>query len=179
MLPLPDAPVTPRVVKVPPPPTFRGAPDCLRATFSCLDQFDKSRGNSLSRRAGLRYEKDVHLFLRGVWKERYRPHPWVQFFTPEGRRYCCPDGLVINVAGDHVIVVEAKLSHTSDAWWQLRKLYQPVLQVLYGPTVKIDVLEITRNYDPGTPFPEKVELLSDLGDVWFLGGKFGVFKWKK
>ncbi|MFQ5741977.1 MAG: hypothetical protein ACE5HV_00130 [Acidobacteriota bacterium] len=46
------------------------------------------------------------------------------------------------------------MRHTSDAWWQIRKLYEPVLRSVFGPDWDYPVLEVVMWFDPDTPFPE-------------------------
>ena len=183
MLPLPNVPFFPheaKVVKVPPPPRFRPAgSDVVRATWSSMCHFSQTEGNTPARKRGIKYEQDVHDHLSKVWPRYYRVHPWILFVCKSGRRYCCPDSIVVNESNDHVVIFEVKATHTSEAWWQLRRLYAPVVEKLYGPTSRVEVVEVTTKYDPATPFPEEVKILKSTDDVWSLEGKFGVLVWKR
>jgi len=131
---------------------------------------------TLSQRAGLRYEAKVQRLLAERWPASYRPAIWIEFraspLPAEGRtacissftspwRLCQPDGLLD--ADDTIVVLELKAQHTQNAWWQLRKLYQPVVQALY-PSRSVRVCEVCQSYLPGA-FPEDVRLLSSLDDL--------------
>lgn len=74
-------------------------------------------------------------------------------------------------------MVEIKFQHMPEAWWQLRKLYQPALEFkLRRP---VFVLEVCKSYDPAMPFPEPIELVENLWEFCNAPRKvFGVFQWK-
>lgn len=129
----------------------------------------------VAKAAGLRYEAAVKKYLRkelslvqfGVW--------W-GYSDDLGWRKCQMDGLV-EVNGVFTII-EVKGRHTSDAWWQLRRLYEPVLRSL--GVEKINLLEVCRSFDPAVAFPEEVELVGDVKE-WCaqLREKMGVFSWRQ
>jgi hypothetical protein len=76
-----------------------------------------------------------------------------------------------------IIVVEMKLQHTAEAWWQLRYLYLPVLTKAFPPSLwKFAVCEVTKWYDPATVFPERVKLKAEVLDT--APDEFGVHIWK-
>lgn len=84
--------------------------------------------------------------------------PWIQYQNG-ALRFCQPDALLF-LPGNQIVIVEAKLTHTADAYWQLRLLYEPVLRILY-PEACIHVLEITRSFDPAVAMPEEMVLFFD------------------
>jgi hypothetical protein len=53
---------------------------------------------------------------------------------------------------------EVKARFTSDAWWQLRKLYEPVVRAAFSPKTLLSVI-ICRSFDPSVAFPEPYELV--------------------
>jgi hypothetical protein len=62
-----------------------------------------------------------------------------------------PDGILkIN---NTLVIIEVKLTHTERAWWQLRRLYLPLLAQLVVPGTNISTVEICRSYDPDISFP--------------------------
>jgi len=71
--------------------------------------------------------------------------------------------------------VEAKYQHTSDAWWQLRQLYIPVLQFMF-PAFELIACEVTKWYDCAVAFPEPVSLSRTVHEAD--EGKFNVHIWK-
>ena len=109
----------------------------------------------------MRYERKVQKHLLFEYPDTYIPSPWIRFREEgsERLRWCQPDGLDINPYKGIVTCCEIKYSHTSDAWWQTRKLYLPVLAHIFASTLwSIQVCEIVKWYDPAILFPESVEL---------------------
>lgn len=73
---------------------------------------------------------------------------------------------------EHVGIVEVKLSHTNSAWWQVRKLYEPIIRFMF-PHATVSALEVTRFYDPHqNRFPEPIVPIEDPLEVPI--GKFGM-----
>jgi len=98
-------------------------------------------------RAGIRYErkvsKQLKLDLPGIWIS-----PWFRFQTELGdTRWCQPDALL--VGKDQVVLFEVKVRSTSDAWWQLEKLYKPVVEKAFGRTVE-GLVMVCKHFDPAT-----------------------------
>jgi len=77
-----------------------------------------------------------------------------------------------------IIIIETKRLHTPNAWFQLRKLYQPVLRALF-PVEEIRVCEICNLYDPQGAFPEPITLIDSFDRLTALGeDAFYVLPWK-
>lgn len=164
-----------------PPRGFRPA-EGVRSAWSCGEAGPFGRAPSpirgtAAQKAGLRYERKVHEHLSSVFGSLYRPSQWFRFEDQHGRmRWCQPDGLLC--VRDVALVFEVKARHTSDAWWQLRRLYAPVVsRALYARTVGLCC--IVRSYDASVPFPEPLEWVDDLRH-WAEGpfDRMGVFSWK-
>jgi hypothetical protein len=95
------------------------------------------------------------------YPEWYVESPWIQFEDHHGRRWCQPDGLMVDLAYGAVLIVEIKYRHTSDAWYGLWQLYKPVLEFCLPSTIwHFGCLEICKWYDPNIPFPANVALTS-------------------
>lgn len=73
------------------------------------------------------------------------------YWTGKGPRNGFPDGLML--LNDRTVVFEIKVQHMPEAWWQLRRHYQLVLEQ-YRP-VPVQCCEIVKTYDAGMPFPEE------------------------
>ncbi len=109
---------------------------------------------SAAQLAGLRYERKVRDKLGevlpsaefGVWWGYYDGSMW---------RRCQTDGILVDGC---LTIFEVKARHTIDAWWQLRKLYQPVLSV-WRPDLKVNVVEVCPMVDPAVEFPEPIKRL--------------------
>ena len=124
---------------------------------------------------GIRYEKRVHALYEHRFGSAYVASPWFRFAEVgvEKPRWCQPDGLLIDIDAGIITIVECKLQHTSDAWWQLRWLYLPVISKAFpGTAWEFRILEVTKWYDCATAFPEKVKMCADILHV--RSGEFGV-----
>jgi hypothetical protein len=72
-------------------------------------------------------------------------------------RWIQPDGLIYDFMLGKLTIVEIKLKHTDRAWWQIRRLYQPVLEfLLRDGGWKFTALEVCHYCDAHTSFPERV-----------------------
>ena len=92
--------------------------------------FGRSRLTPVQR-AGLAYERKVLRQARAAWAPRGAEvlhNPWIRYFR-EKTRYCCPD-IVILTPGRGVIL-ECKLSWTSEAEEKVLGLYLPLAEELW------------------------------------------------
>lgn len=123
-------------------------------------------------RAGLRYEAKALAMLRESWQRLgdFLPGPWISFEDKHGVRRCQPDALL--VTEEHVLIVEIKHTHTQNAWWQLRRLYEPVVRAL-DKRLPIYVCEVCKFADPHAAFPEEI-CLWESPAVAMWPGKFNV-----
>ena len=166
-------------LKYPPPPNFMPAGRVLAARLSQDDPpfitETRSRG---SRAQGRNYEAKVQRYLVDAYPDAYLPAPWFRYETSGSRRghWCQPDGLLFNVRGGVITIVEVKLSHNSSAWWQVRHLYEPVVVACFGSVWRIAAVEVVRWFDPDAPFPETYCRAPDISKV--PAGAFGVHIWQ-
>ena len=146
----------------PAPAAFRPAGRVLRASFALPPAIKKKRYTG-RRLQGIRYERKVHEYLELLYGDRYVSSPWLRFFAEGKWRWCQPDGLLFDLQSGRITIVEVKYQHTSDAWWQVRHLYQPVLQAMFPEKLwSFDACEIVKWYDPDTRFPEKLVLAQEI-----------------
>lgn len=115
-----------------------------------------------AQKSGLRYEAKVHKYLAGIFGPAYRQSPWIHFLDDSGGRRCQPDGLIWHP--DFTVVVEVKIRHMVSAWWQLCRLYLPVVTVL-RPDKPVALLTIVRSYDPSVLWPEPPNLAPNIEAV--------------
>lgn len=105
------------------------------------------------------------------------PSPWIRFQENEDTRvrWCQPDALAFDPWAGRIIIIEVKYQHTSDAWWQLRRLYAPVVKALF-PGYDIHLAEVCKWYDPAIAFPEQVGMLPSVECASM--ERIGVHIWK-
>jgi hypothetical protein len=162
----------------PPPKRFKPARDVVWAkVYNGTPSFVEERKRRGKRALGIRYEKKVHGCMSLIYGEKYFSNPWIRFAESDGTlRWCQPDGIIIDITRGKIVIVEVKYQHTSDAWWQLRELYLPVLRTLFGKNWDYQVCEVVKWYDPATAFPEPVYLMKEVGLVH--SDRFGVHIWR-
>lgn len=112
--------------------------------------------------AGIRYEKQALSYLvectLGLPNVRVVEGPWYEFQCREGKvRHCQPDAVLFNKDQAVGIIVEVKLKHTPDSWWQLQEIYRPVLRVAHPDVRAWGILEICHWHDPATKFPQRYD----------------------
>lgn len=86
----------------------------------------------------------------------YLPSPWFRFRSSGARsdRWCQPDGLLFQPLERILTIVEVKLQHTSDAWWQTNQLYAPVVARVFPPDLwTYNIVEVVKWFDPSVYFP--------------------------
>jgi hypothetical protein len=107
---------------------------------------------------GVAYERKAQRYLAecaiGKPRAEYISGPWIEFEDASGRRWCQPDGLFLDHEHSVCIIAEIKYRHCAEAWWQLWRLYLPVVRVLYR-SYGYGCLEVVRYHDPQTPFPAR------------------------
>lgn len=149
--------------RIPAPDGFRPAGHVLTAEFTTPPALRKKRYSG-RRLAGVQYEKKVHAYLEQLYGERYVQSPWLKFFSDGKWRWCQPDALVIDLPRGRILIIEVKYQHTSDAWWQVRRLYEPVLRIIFPDVLwTYEFCEVVKWYDPAVDFPEKVVLAQEPG----------------
>lgn len=176
----PDRPV----VNVPAPAWFkpiRGAITDAQITGAMMKPaLSGGAQMSIAKQNGLRYERIVQEYLQLLalkFEAVYLPEPGIRFRDNSGFRVCYPDGLFIRAAS--AVIVEIKIQHMPEAWWQLRKLYEPVVKILF-PTTPTHVLEIVKTFDAAMPFPEEVDVVGNPENFLYIPNeKFGVSIWRQ
>jgi hypothetical protein len=96
---------------------------------------------------------------------KYIPGPWIEFYDPMLRQ-CQPDGLIIDARAGIVYLIEVKLKHCPEAYWQMRRLYLPLLRYLFPPSLwEIRCCEVVRWYDCDVRWPEPHVLREKILDT--------------
>lgn len=159
----------------PSPSWFRPAGKVTAARFDAKGPGFGPRRATGRRGEGLKYEAKALGRLDVLFPGKLVWGPWLRFSssTAPYERWCQPDGLLVDIQTGVLVVVEVKHHHTAEAWWQLEKLYKPVLKTLFPTDLwRIELLEVVRWFDPAVLFPCPTVLVSDPMSVPL--GKFGV-----
>jgi hypothetical protein len=132
-----------------------------------------------AQRAGKRYERHALKHLSKELGNAFIPSPWIRYQEAGNvTRWCQPDG-ILHIE-DFIAIFEIKIRFTSAAWWQLRKLYEPVIRRAFCAS-RIGVFLVTRAVDPSEPFPENFSVLDGLSPAvlrtWPLD-RTGVVLWR-
>ena len=167
----------------PPPRRFRPAGEVTFAEFISPPPFVVTRRTKNKARAdGIRYEKKAHKYLADTYEDECVIAPWITF-TSKGRTkpsYCQPDTILLDIRRGTITIIEIKIKHTADAWWQVRRLYLPVVQCIFGSDWEYIAVELTKWFDPHTKFPERFEFVNPADPLPKLSpDKFHVYIWNE
>jgi len=128
-------------------------------------RFIKPSVQTGNRKVGVKYEQKAQDYIQlqadklddqspGV---KVSHSPWLVFRSegdqPDHVRYCQPDCLLIDEWQRKLTIIEIKLQHCVEAHDQVRKLYEPVLKLMY-PDYLFAALELVQWHDPHINFPE-------------------------
>jgi len=130
---------------------------------------------SFARIAGLKYERGFLEYLRKKWSP-VTIHPHIHFRDDGAYRTAIPDGIAFTPNG--VVVFEVKSQHMPEAWWQLEKLYMPIISAAF-PDTEVRGIEVVKIYDPQIKWPGQYVLYNDLDDAIMGSSHLGVLKWRK
>jgi len=151
-----------------PPLDFLPITSCDWAEFSEIPpaflRETKRRGRRL---LGVKYERKAQAWLAGMFGSDYMPSQWLRYRDPQGRiRWCQPDGVYVDRSEKSLTIVEVKYSHTATAWWQLFRLYLPVLERLFdGHGYEFRCVEVCHWFDPAVRCPVKPRLRDSIVNV--------------
>jgi len=137
------------------------------------------RGKSAAQNDGLRFEEKVSRDFTSTYDYFLSQVPF-RFTTAYGTSKCILDGMLFkhHLLEEHeVVLIEMKRRHTADAWFQLRRLYFPVVQKAF-PRKSLRLLEVCKHYEPGVKLPEPYKLHKGMADFLESGSPFGVICWR-
>lgn len=121
--------------------------------------------------AGLRYEEKTQGVLSKMFAREglaYLPSPWFKYrrlSAPGRENFAQPDGLCPDVKRGIIFLVEIKIKHTADSYFQLLDRYVPLLDFYFNRPDrmwKIAPVEVCRWYDPMVAYPCKVVMQDNL-----------------
>lgn len=150
-------------VGVPPPTRFRALNGVPHDVHWRYQPYHPARGLTDAQKSGLRYETQVHDYLAPKLGSFYHVAPFITFRDGQSRRSCVPDAIHVDASG-RATIFEIKSQHMPEAWWQLRGLYEPVVQQLRFVNV-VSCVEVVRSYDPMMGFPEEITLFHNIAEL--------------
>lgn len=124
--------------------------------------------------AGLRYEEVAQKTIGQSFAEQglaYLPSPWFKYrrsSAPDRENFAQPDGICPDVNRGIIFLIEIKIKHTPDSYFQLLDKYVPLLDRFFNGRDrlwKIAPIEVCRWYDPHTAYPCKVTRIERLFDA--------------
>lgn len=164
-------------VEVPPPPGFRFVvPPIKSARWDNEVELFFPPGLTAAQKAGLRYEKKVLAELSDTLQRFLHIFPTIAFEDANGPGFGVPDAVIVDNHG--VCVIEVKSQHMPEAWWQLRRKYEPLVRAIH-PGEKIHLVEICRSLDCDMPFPETLKVVGSIAELRDMeDGTLGVLQWR-
>lgn len=138
----------------------------LRASVDWSGQYRPipTRPSRASARAGLRYERLVLGGLAAAFPGTFISHLPFSFQASK-HGWAIPDGLLFDFDRKAVLLLEVKLSHSGDAWYQLNKFYLPIVKEALK-CFRVVPVEICKSYDPWIVLPNPVVLLPRLEEAF-------------
>lgn len=137
----------------------------------------RATAQSASRRAGQNFQLQVGKRLANVFPFALTLEPWIDYEDDQGRGRCSPD-FVLDFMTGPIIVGEVKHTHSEQAWWQLRKLYEPLIRII-AVGREVAVLEVAKYASP-VRLPEEPEFIFAIEDIERLDpSRFSVLVWPR
>lgn len=120
---------------------------------------------SAAAKRGLSYERKVLKTLEGNFPRRFVSQLPFTFRTQAKTGWAIPDGLLFDFDARRVLLIEIKLSHSADAWWQLERFYLPIVAEALRAFTVIPV-EICRTFDPAVRLTKAPVLLTGVCEAF-------------
>ena len=153
---------------IPPPLDFTPLTQCEWAEYSeqapAFIRPTRKRGRRLQ---GIKYENKARAAFADRFGSAFMPSQWIRYRGEDGRiRWCQPDAVLHDKPSHSLTIIEFKYNHTDVAWWQLFRLYRPVLECLFnGYGYEFRCVEVCRWFDPSTRCSVRPQLREDVLDL--------------
>jgi hypothetical protein len=158
-------PSSPQLLKTRAPSNYR-AVGTIRWAKMLAEQpsFIRTNKTTGARARGVSYEGKALQMLSRRYADldvlaEFKPGPWFEYVDETGRHWCQPDAFAILPDGGGIIY-ECKYQHSAEAWFQIWRLYEPVLRFLY-PKISWQGMEICKWFEPSLPWPEQPTFTPD------------------
>ena len=127
------------------------------------------RPRNPAKKAGIRYENKVLKHFTEECGNRFIPGlPFLFQSIKSQPGRAVPDGLLFAKDWSAVSIVEVKLRHSGDAFYQLYKFYLPILEEVFRPALRVVCLEVCQFYDPFVKGYKPCEFIEKPDDVFSL-----------
>lgn len=132
---------------------------------------EAKRRKSGAKGAGLRYEERAQKLIEASLAREnliYVPSPWFKYrrhSAPDRENFAQPDGICPDVSRGIIYLIEIKIKHTIDSYFQLLDRYVPLLERYFNypeKLWKIAPIEVVRWYDPAIAYPCQVTMIQEL-----------------
>ena len=141
-----------------PPPRFRELKGRPMAVSKARPPRLHPASLSAAQHRGKKFEARVLEGLKEIWPD-VEIEQWWSFLDQGLYQVCQTDAVLLHE--DLTVVFEVKVQHSIDSWWQLRRLYEPVLRE-FRPKARVVLVEICKVFDPAIQWPEPFDLIEDL-----------------
>jgi hypothetical protein len=91
--------------------------------------------------------------------------PILEFTQGSKPQRAIPDALLFSADWNSICVIECKLRHTADAFYQLQAFYLPILSRIF-PSFRVCTLELCKFYDPGVRLPRSVAFVNTFDEAF-------------
>jgi hypothetical protein len=170
------------------PPVYfkRQVSDVVSAVLCFGARTNLPKPKASAAKLGLRFEKEVLKQLQKAYLSRFTTGVPLSFQegATKGGFYqrpstAIPDGLLLSNDRRSLCLIEIKLRHSTDAWFQLNRFYLPILRRAIGSSLLLRTLEICRYYDPGVKLPQGKRVVRELSEAFAPGDSHPVLIWEK
>lgn len=140
---------------------FKPAVGCSRVEICSTPQFAANAKGGIrgAKAKGIRYQEKVVQLLEEQGYEGV-PGMWFRFEKRGQVRYAQADWVGFDYLQGKITIAEIKLSRVPQAWWQLNRLYRPLVQAIF-PKWNIALCEIADGVY-SVAVPEEVPVIQKL-----------------
>lgn len=165
----------------------RQVQDVVSATLNFGSALNIPKPKGVAAKMGLRFEKEVLAQLHKTYSFNLATGVPLSFQEGSSKNgfyqrpsTAIPDGLLLSQDKKSLLIIECKLRHSTDAWFQLNRFYLPILRRAVGDSLILRTLEICRYYDPGVRLPEVKKLVLGVEEAFSIkDGNHPVLIWEK
>jgi len=128
--------------------------------------FAKAKRTKGPKRAGLIYQTAASEHLLSLFPSNSTFGQWFRYRLKDAPRdyYCQIDAHLVDYDKKKIVVIEIKLRHCVDAYYQLFELYLPILRKYYGEEFTYSCVELVSSFDKNAVMPQTPRLCKNIAD---------------